>query len=871
MTSEIRTNSLKSRAGLSTVTLTDTGPMFSGITTFVDNSGFNIGTGSSIFSPAANTLTFGTNSNERVRIDSSGRMGLGTNNPEEILHVKAASETVNSRDGVIFQSSSSLAADTGLPLVFSSHIGNDPNYPVASIAGRKENASNGDGAGYLQLATGSSAGAISEKARITSGGLVGSGTNSPASRLAIHDTDGRNLTLSNSWSGETRIGFTGGNASANGYSNTSTAGALSVTASAPGGAATGYMSFYTNQGDNLQERLRIDSSGRLLVKEQVNASGTYGQYATLQLKGNSLNTNASIMLMANGKNTTANVSGDYLGYIIFGDKQAGEYAFIRGAVDAAPAVGDYPGRIEFHTTADGASGATERLRIDSNGTAILKNTGVATPRSDFFGSLRPISQIASTWNAYHSLTRHDAGSSYGPYLMLAKNRNDAYNSNGTVQDNDELGNISFLGNDGTAFREGARIRGEVDGTPGSSQVPSALTFATNAGSGVGEKLRITSDGKLLLGTTDSGFSGGYTIMTVGNTSLGDSGITIASSATGIGRLHFADGNSGSAVYAGWIAYNHNSNSMLFSTNGSGSEKVTINSDGRLSVVTAATQINFGNTIGKGGFLLSTTDGQFAISGGGYWGGSNWTATATASTQIRHDGGTGAMNFCLNTGLTAGNNFTPTTRMELTPSGNLKISDPTVTFSDSSPYFPVAWSGTDGYNTVFTIASTGYANLRFRGEQTTGTEFTMGVGGGQFYMAYDDISNSHRLTINSSGVVSGDLNDTSDEKLKKNITSLADGAIDRIKQLRPVNFDWKRETDLNGQSGFIAQEVKTVIPDLVVGEEYVENSIESVGYSVNTNGLVAHLTKAVQELITKVETLEQDNIALRARVTNLEGN
>ena len=32
MTSEIRTNSLKSRAGLSTVTLTDTGPMFSGIT-----------------------------------------------------------------------------------------------------------------------------------------------------------------------------------------------------------------------------------------------------------------------------------------------------------------------------------------------------------------------------------------------------------------------------------------------------------------------------------------------------------------------------------------------------------------------------------------------------------------------------------------------------------------------------------------------------------------------------------------------------------------------------------------------------------------------------------------------------------------------
>ena len=78
MTSEIRTNSLKSRAGFSTVTMTDSGPMFSGITTFVDNSGFTfgVGSGSSIFTPATNVLTFGTNSNERLRIGSSGQIGL---------------------------------------------------------------------------------------------------------------------------------------------------------------------------------------------------------------------------------------------------------------------------------------------------------------------------------------------------------------------------------------------------------------------------------------------------------------------------------------------------------------------------------------------------------------------------------------------------------------------------------------------------------------------------------------------------------------------------------------------------------------------------------------------------------------------------
>ena len=80
MTSEIRTNSFKSRAGLSTVTMTDSGPMFSGITTFVDNSGFTfgVGGGTSIFTPATNVLTFGTNNTEKIRIDASGHMhGVG--------------------------------------------------------------------------------------------------------------------------------------------------------------------------------------------------------------------------------------------------------------------------------------------------------------------------------------------------------------------------------------------------------------------------------------------------------------------------------------------------------------------------------------------------------------------------------------------------------------------------------------------------------------------------------------------------------------------------------------------------------------------------------------------------------------------------
>ena len=74
----------------------------------------------------------------------------------------------------------------------------------------------------------------------------------------------------------------------------------------------------------------------------------------------------------------------------------------------------------------------------------------------------------------------------------------------------------------------------------------------------------------------------------------------------------------------------------------------------------------------------------------------------------------------------------------------------------------------------------------------------------------------RLEITESGTFHGSTsNNISDERLKKNITMITN-ATTKIKQLKGRTFEWKDEAELDTgtQYGFIAQEMETVVSDLV---------------------------------------------------------
>jgi len=96
--------------------------------------------------------------------------------------------------------------------------------------------------------------------------------------------------------------------------------------------------------------------------------------------------------------------------------------------------------------------------------------------------------------------------------------------------------------------------------------------------------------------------------------------------------------------------------------------------------------------------------------------------------------------------------------------------------------------------------------------------------------------------------------SSDYRLKENVVELT-GATDRLKQIPVHRFNFIADPDTT-VDGFLAHEVQAIVPEAVTGEkDAVDGDGNIIPQGIDQSKLVPLLTAALQEAITKIETLE----------------
>ena len=158
--------------------------------------------------------------------------------------------------------------------------------------------------------------------------------------------------------------------------------------------------------------------------------------------------------------------------------------------------------------------------------------------------------------------------------------------------------------------------------------------------------------------------------------------------------------------------------------------------------------------------------------------------------------------------------------------------------------------------VYNASAGGNAHGNFVGEVGSGYKslsFERTVGGGEVGSV---VANTSSTTYNTS----------SDYRLKEHVNYTWD-ATTRLKQLKPIQFQWIADDSGSSVDGFLAHEVSPIVPEAVTGEKDATVTVDDVanGYSGNVGDpihqgidhskLVPLLVKTIQELEARIATLE----------------
>ena len=166
-----------------------------------------------------------------------------------------------------------------------------------------------------------------------------------------------------------------------------------------------------------------------------------------------------------------------------------------------------------------------------------------------------------------------------------------------------------------------------------------------------------------------------------------------------------------------------------------------------------------------------------------------------------------------------------------------------------------------------ILSSGGQDLRLRRNSTNNESINIGGTVIQFFLTG---SEDMRLTNTGNLDVEGDITAfsnvvASDQRLKDDVVTI-ENAVDKVSQLRGVEFIWNKGKRKGKQSiGVIAQEVEKVLPEVVIEKELPLMEEGTTYKTVDYPKLTAVLIEAIKEqqetinkLTSRMNDIEKEN-------------
>ena len=339
---------------------------------------------------------------------------------------------------------------------------------------------------------------------------------------------------------------------------------------------------------NSQERLRLDSSGRLLV----GTSSAQGNY-TLQIQGDGLgSTAAGSIYLRRGLNTSqigGNVGAE-LGDIQFGANDGTISARIECLSDVAwSSTSDTPGRLVFFTTAPGESSPTERMRINSSGnvavgTASINNKFVIASSGSNPAYFHSVNEVTGT--SGNDGIVMGMGDASNAYIWNYESGSTIFATNATERMRIEVdGDIRFGGGSDYAWirpyesSTGNLLIASNKGATGGAN-DSAIVFQPRGT----EAMRIDREGRLGLGVLPTAYGGNS--LEIHSESSVNSFLALTNSTTGTGvanGFNIIMSNSEARLF------NREAGDMTFWTNST--ERLKIDNAGAIFVGNSSSSFN----------------------------------------------------------------------------------------------------------------------------------------------------------------------------------------------------------------------------------------------------------------------------------------